>query len=524
MTDRLALLSVSDKAGLVEFARELNSLGWKLLSTGGTARTLRDAGLKVTDVSDYTGFPEMMDGRVKTLHPKIHGGLLGRRSVPAHTDAMKANGVTPIDLVCVNLYPFEQTVARLGATLDEAIENIDIGGPSMLRSAAKNSEDVTVICDPIDYDIVCRELKSNGNRTSRETRFRLAVKAYQHTAAYDAAISNWLAQKIDGESTRFPSQLTVPLVRVRELRYGENPHQKAALYREKSPGPYSLAAGEVLQGKELSYNNWLDLHAALELVREFIPPAVSIIKHNNPCGCATASELSEAYRKAHEADPVSAFGGIVGLNREVDGPAARRMSEIFLECVVAPNFSAEALEILSAKKNLRLVRVPFPPVPDGAASTAGIGSYEFRRISGGMLVQDWDTADAPEADWKVVTRRPPSEAERRALAFAWKVSRHVKSNAIVLARDGQLVGTGAGQMNRVDSARLAVERSVLGTKDVVCASDAFFPFPDGLETVARAGATAAIQPGGSVRDDEVIRAADAAGMAMVFTGFRHFRH
>ncbi len=523
MSERLALLSVSDKTGLVDFARALSGLGWTLLSTGGTAKAIRDAGLKVRDVSEHTGFPEMLDGRVKTLHPKVHGGLLGRRSVPAHRGAMKQHAIQAIDLVCVNLYPFEQTVSKPDCTMEDAIENIDIGGPAMIRSAAKNNEDVTVICDPADYAAVVSELTTGGNQTSRATRFRLAVKAYQHTAAYDSAISNWLALRIEGESSRFPSQLSVPLVRVRELRYGENPHQKAALYREKSPSPYSLAAGEVLQGKELSYNNWLDLHAALELVREFGPPSVSIIKHNNPCGCASSEVLEEAYVKAHAADPVSAFGGIVGLNRDVDAATARKMSEIFLECVVAPGYSAEALDIFAAKKNLRLVKVQFP-ASGRAQPEAGVGSFELRRISGGMLVQDWDSGDSAPVEWKTVTKRAPSPEELRALAFAWKVCKHVKSNAIVLGRDGQITGIGAGQMNRVDSARLAVERSVLGTERVVCASDAFFPFPDGLEVVAKAGATAIVQPGGSVRDEEVIKTADQYGLAMVFTGFRHFRH
>ncbi len=524
MAERFALLSVSDKAGLIDFARSLSELGWTLLSTGGTAKAIRDAGLKVRDVSEHTGFPEMLDGRVKTLHPKVHGGLLGRRSHKAHADAMAQHRIEPIDLVCVNLYPFEQTVSKPDCSMEDAIENIDIGGPAMLRSAAKNNEDVTVICDPADYPAVVNELKSGGNRTSKQTRFRLAVKAYQHTAAYDSAISNWLALRIEGENPRFPSQLTVPLVRVKELRYGENPHQKAALYREKSPSPYSVAAGEVLQGKELSYNNWLDLHAALELVREFSGPSVSIIKHNNPCGCASSDSLEDAYVKAHAADPVSAFGGIVGLNREVDAATAKKMAEIFLECVVAPSYSAEALEVFAAKKNLRLVKAAFPPDGQPSRPATGVGSFEYRRVSGGMLVQDWDAATSDPKDWKVATRRTPTDAERRALAFVWKVCKHVKSNAIVLGREGQITGIGAGQMNRVDSARLSVERSILGTKDVVCASDAFFPFPDGLETVAKAGVTAVVQPGGSVRDEEVIKTADAYNIAMVFTGYRHFRH
>ncbi len=522
--EKFALVSVSDKTGLVEFAGALSSLGWTLLSTGGTAKAIRDAGLKVTDVSTHTGFPEMLDGRVKTLHPKVHGGILGRRTAKSHADAMNTHGIPPIDLVCVNLYPFEQTVAKPDCTMEDAIENIDIGGPAMLRSAAKNNESVTVLCDPADYGAVISELRSGGNTTTPATRFRLAVKAYQHTAAYDSAISNWLALRVEGECRRFPSQLTVPLVRVKELRYGENPHQAAALYREKSPSPFALASGEVLQGKELSYNNWLDLHAALELVREFPGPSVSIIKHNNPCGCASSPLLAEAYEKAHASDPVSAFGGIVGLNREVDGATARKMAEIFLECVVAPGYSPEALEVFAAKKNLRLVKVSFPPVDQSARPVEGVGSFELRRISGGMLVQDWDGGDSAPETWKVVTKRAPTDTELRALAFVWKVCKHVKSNAIVLGRDGQITGIGAGQMNRVDSARLAVERSVLGTKEVVCASDAFFPFPDGLETVAKAGATAVVQPGGSVRDEEVIHAADTHGMAMVFTGYRHFRH
>jgi phosphoribosylaminoimidazolecarboxamide formyltransferase / IMP cyclohydrolase len=521
---RRAIVSVSDKRGLVPFARALARHGVEILSTGGTARALGEAGVATTSIAAYTGAPEILEGRVKTLHPRIHGGLLGR-PVPAHEEEMARHGIDPIDLVVVNLYPFRETIARPGVTFADAIENIDIGGPSMLRSSAKNHERVAVVVDPDDYEALARELDEGGGELSGATRFRLARKAFAHTAAYDGAIAAYLTslEEPGGEPAPFPGTLTLQWRRERPLRYGENPHQRAAFYVDPAAaagGRPSLARADVLQGKELSYNNLLDLDAALECALEFADPAVVIVKHTNPCGVATdGAGVAAAFRKARETDPVSAFGGIVAANRTVDAELAREMSEIFLECVIAPGFDDAAREVLAKKKNLRLVAVGAFPPPG-----AGDPALALRSVSGGVLVQDADRGLVAARDAKVVTRRAPTDAELGALDFAWRVAKHVKSNAIVFCRDGQTVAVGAGQMSRVDSTRIAVAKAQLPIAGTAVASDAFFPFRDGVDALAQAGATAVIQPGGSVRDDEVIAAADEHGLAMVFTGMRHFRH
>ena len=506
-----ALLSVSDKSGLVEFAKFLSGRGVELISTGGTAKALRDAGVKVMELSDYTGFPEMMDGRVKTLHPKVHGGLLQRRDLEAHREQAKKHGIPTIDLVVVNLYPFEQTVAKPDCTPELAIENIDIGGPSMLRSAAKNHEAVTVVVDPADYVMVQKEMEKNGD-TTQETRRKLAAKVFRHTSHYDHIISSYLTQRVEPD----PLQETAGLVRrkAQSLRYGENPHQKAALY-----GNF-LDSFRQIHGKELSYNNVLDLSAAAALIAEFreANPTLAILKHTNPCGVGTGKKLVEAWEKAFATDRQAPFGGIIAANRPLDGETAQAISEIFSEVILAPSFSPEALAILQAKKNLRLIE---------NREKVGAG-WDFRSVrGGGLLVQESDDRGDQEKDWKVVTKRQPTDDERRAMRFGWKVVRHVKSNAIVYAAEDRTLGIGAGQMSRVDSSRIAVWKAgeaKLSLKGSAVASDAFFPFPDGLEAAAQAGATAAIQPGGSVKDAEVIAAADRLGVAMVFTGRRHFRH
>jgi phosphoribosylaminoimidazolecarboxamide formyltransferase / IMP cyclohydrolase len=512
-----ALISVSDKTGLVEFARELAALGVEILSTGGTAKALRDAGLKVMDVSDYTGFPEMMDGRVKTLHPKVHGGLLFLRGNPAHEAAAAQHGIKPIDLVVVNLYPFEKTVAKPGVALHEAIENIDIGGPSMLRSAAKNHASVTVVVDPADYPVVLEGIRKHGGDTCPNLRRKLAIKVYQTTAAYDAAISSYLHKVRCEETNEFawPDRCTITGAKAQELRYGENPHQRAALF-----GPFRDSF-EQLHGKELSYNNILDISAASGLIAEFAAdaPTCAILKHTNPCGVGQGAGLREAWDRAFETDKQAPFGGIIVVNRALDLGIAEAISEIFSEVIIAPEFAADALALLQKKKNLRLIRMKQNP-----ASVPGV---DFRSVAGGFLVQDRDTKSVAAADLKVVTKRAPSEAELKAMLFGWRVVKHVKSNAIVYAGAGRTLGIGAGQMSRVDSSRIAVWKAgeaKLSLKGSVVASDAFFPFPDGLIAAAEAGATAAIQPGGSVRDADVIKAADERGVAMVFTGFRHFRH
>lgn len=516
---RRAIISVSDKSGVVRFAEGLAQLGVDILSTGGTAKALKDNGVSVKDISEYTGFPEMLDGRLKTLHPKIHGGLLGQRSKPEHMEKMKEYGIIPIDLVAVNLYPFEETVAKEGCLLEEAIENIDIGGPTMLRSAAKNYPDVTVIVDPEDYEYVLSELREKGE-VSIETNFRLAKKVFQHTARYDGAISNYLGLIENGRKvTSFPETFTIQVKKVQELRYGENPHQRAALYREYLLKEPSVSNSIQVHGKELSFNNILDLDSAFETVKEFEEPAVVIIKHNNPCGVAISLKgLVDAFTKARDCDPVSAFGGVVSFNREIDEDTAREMSEIFLEVVIAPGFNPKALEILKKKKDLRILQSP--PL---TVSFQREG-YDFKKVVGGLLLQDRDLGSVPIEQWRVVTKRRPTEEEKRAMAFGWKVAKHVKSNAIVICREDRTVGIGAGQMSRVDSTRLAVMKAQSSTKGCALASDAMFPFRDGVDGGAEAGVTAIIQPGGSIRDDEVIAAADEHNIAMVFTGMRHFRH
>ena len=513
-----ALLSVSDKTGIVEFARGLAGLGVKLLSTGGTARLLREAGVGVTEVADYTGFPEMLDGRVKTLHPRVHAAILARRDVPADMAALARAGIDTIDLVAINLYPFAATVARPDCTPAEAVEMIDIGGPAMLRSAAKNHAHVAVVTDPADYDAVLKELTTSG-ALAAATRFRLAQKAFSHTARYDGAISNYLTSlEPAGGRVRFPQRLNLAFERAQALRYGENPHQEAAFYRDLEPAAGSLASYRQLQGKELSYNNIADADAAWECVKGFGEPACVIVKHANPCGAALGESLADAYRKAHATDPTSAFGGIIAFNRELDAAAARALTAHFVEVVIAPSVAAAAARELAAKASIRVLAVP---------PGTGANDFDFKRVGGGLLVQTPDTGNAVAGELRVVTRRKPSEAETADLAFAWRVATFVKSNAIVFCRDGRTLGVGAGQMSRVDAARIAVikaEGAGLSLKGAVVASDAFFPFRDGVDAVAGTGAAAIIQPGGSVRDEEVITAADGHGIAMVFTGVRHFRH
>jgi phosphoribosylaminoimidazolecarboxamide formyltransferase/IMP cyclohydrolase len=530
---RRALLSVTDKTGLVPFAQALAAHQVDLVSTGGTARTLREAGLPVRDIAELTGFPEMLDGRVKTLHPKVHGGILHIRANPAHTAAIEAHAIEPIDMVVVNLYAFEKTAARPGATFAELIENIDIGGPSMVRSAAKNFEDVAVVTDPADYPALIAELctpQDEPASLTRLTRWHLARKAFALTAAYDTAIANTLDRvtQIDpaqspihfASTPDLPSTIRVNYAQSTVLRYGENPHQRAALYTDGTG--LGLAGGRQLQGKELSYNNLVDLDACWELTREFEPGAtheaageamVAIIKHTNPCGAATGSTVLEAYTKALAADPVSAFGSVIGSNRIIDEPAAEQIAQLFVEAIAAPGFTPGALARFSAKKNLRLLEVS-PANP----------AFILKQVSGGLLLQDADRAPITLTDLKPVTTRQPTDEELHSLLFAWRVCKHVKSNAIVYARNGQTLGIGAGQMSRVDAARFGAMKAVLPLENCVAASDAFFPFPDGLEVVAAAGATAIIQPGGSVRDPEVIAAANRLGVAMLFTGIRHFRH
>ncbi|MEX0349431.1 MAG: bifunctional phosphoribosylaminoimidazolecarboxamide formyltransferase/IMP cyclohydrolase [Paracoccaceae bacterium] len=529
MTDlhpvRRALLSVSDKTGLIELGKALSARGVELLSTGGSAKTLRDAGLEVRDVAEVTGFPEMMDGRVKTLHPMVHGGLLALRDNEDHLAAMDQHGIGAIDLLVVNLYPFEETVAK-GADYDTCIENIDIGGPAMIRAAAKNHAFVNVVVDVEDYDALLAELKANDGQTSYAFRQGLAQNAYARTAAYDAAVSNWMAGALNLQA---PRRRAVAGRLAQTLRYGENPHQEAAFYLDGSDRA-GVATARQVQGKELSYNNINDTDAAFELVSEFDPaqgPAVAIIKHANPCGVARGATLKEAYQKAFDCDRTSAFGGIIALNMPLDADTAREIVQIFTEVVIAPGASDEAAEVFAAKKNLRLLLTDGLPNPQDSAFTT-------RQVSGGMLVQDKDVGHRDMSDLKVVTKKAPTDAQMGDLLFAWKVAKHVKSNAIVYVKDGQTVGVGAGQMSRLDSATIAgvkaqrmaeaLELPASLAKGSAVASDAFFPFADGLLEAAANGATCVIQPGGSMRDDEVIKAADEAGLAMVFTGMRHFRH
>jgi phosphoribosylaminoimidazolecarboxamide formyltransferase/IMP cyclohydrolase len=515
-----AILSVTDKTGLVDFARQLSGLGIELISTGGTAKLLRDSGIAVKDISELTGFPEMLDGRVKTLHPKVHGGILHRREIPAHSAAVAEHGIQPIDMVVVNLYAFEKTAAKPGVPFEELIENIDIGGPSMIRSAAKNFHDVAVVTSPADYPAIAEELARTQGELSLETKWKLAQKAFATTAAYDSAIASTLERIPDIKSSQlateesFPQILRLSFQKTLDLRYGENPHQKAAMYSDGSG--VGVANARQLQGKELSYNNIVDLQAAWDLAQEFDPDdsaVCAIIKHTNPAGTATGKTLAEAYKRALECDPVSAFGGVIGVNRPIDLEAAEEMHKLFLEVIAAPGFDDAAKARFATKKNLRLVEVKAAPQ-----------KWTLKNVSGGILLQDNDVRPLQDIDLKVVTQRAPTPEETRALLFAWKVCKHVKSNAIVYARDGQTVGVGAGQMSRVDSAKIGAMKAQLPLKGTVAASDAFFPFPDGVEEIAKAGATAIIQPGGSQRDPEVIAAADRLGLAMLFTGVRHFRH
>ncbi|AMV73166.1 bifunctional phosphoribosylaminoimidazolecarboxamide formyltransferase/IMP cyclohydrolase [Desulfuromonas carbonis] len=515
-----ALISVSDKTGVAALARELAGFGVELLSTGGTAKLLREEGLTVKDVSEFTGFPEMLDGRVKTLHPKVHGGLLGMRDNPAHVAKMAEHGIEPIDMVVVNLYPFEATVAKADCSLEDAIENIDIGGPTMLRSAAKNNRDVTVLVDHADYAPVLEEMKNAGGAVSRTTNFRLAVKVYQHTAAYDGAISNWLGRQLGEEDATFPPTYTLQVHKAQGMRYGENPHQGAAFYVEKRAKEASIATARQLQGKELSYNNIADTDAALECVKQFSElPACVIVKHANPCGVAFGKDLLEAYQRAFSTDTESAFGGIIAVNRELDGATAKAIcDQQFVEVIIAPKVTAEAIAVVAAKKNVRLLECGFWPAKPAPR-------LDLKRVNGGLLVQDADLALLSET--RVVTKRQPTAKEMEDLLFTWQVAKFVKSNAIVYGRDGMTIGVGAGQMSRVNSARIAAikaEHAGLAVQGSVMASDAFFPFRDGIDNAAAAGIVAVIQPGGSIRDEEVIAAADEHGMAMVFTGMRHFRH
>jgi phosphoribosylaminoimidazolecarboxamide formyltransferase/IMP cyclohydrolase len=517
-----ALVSVTDKTGVAEFVKELTAFGVEIISTGGTAKTLKDNGIKVVDISEYTGFPEMMDGRLKTLHPLVHGGMLAIRDNAAHVEAMAKHGIKPIDMLVVNLYRFEETIAK-GASLEHAIENIDIGGPAMVRAASKNYKYVSVVIDPSDYARIIQEMKQTGGSVSEKTNFELARNAFSLTARYDAAISNYL-QGIDVEEGQFPLTYTVQYRRSQIMRYGENPHQKAAFYSEWNIDQPSVSSAEQLWGKELSYNNIMDADAALDLIMEFGDPACVILKHSNPCGAALSPHsLAEAYRKAFAVDTVSAFGGIVGLNRTVDAETARAIGDVFTEVVIAPDYSPEALAILKEKKNIRILKTP--GITQGA--TAKKQMMSLRRVTGGILLQERDLGAVDIENAQVVTNRKPTPDEMEALKFAWRIVKYVKSNAVIYATKDQLIGVGAGQMSRVDSSRLAIIKAAnagLSTRGTVVASDAFFPFRDGIDEAAKAGATAVVQPGGSVRDQEVIDAANEHGMAMIFTGMRHFRH
>ncbi|MEM8561307.1 MAG: bifunctional phosphoribosylaminoimidazolecarboxamide formyltransferase/IMP cyclohydrolase [Pseudomonadota bacterium] len=513
-----ALISVSDKSGIVEFATALHDQGVELLSTGGTYRLLRDSGLKVSEVADYTGFPEMMDGRVKTLHPKVHGGILARRG---QDDAvMSEHGIHSIDMVIVNLYPFEATVAKEECTLEDAIENIDIGGPTMVRAAAKNHRFVNIVVNASDYATILAEMKAHGGATTLETRFDLAIKAYEHTAAYDGAIANYFGTMVPGGSKHFPRSFNTQFHKIQEMRYGENPHQSAAFYREARPAEAGIATARQLQGKALSYNNVADTDAALECVKSFEQPACVIVKHANPCGVAIADTPRRAYELAFETDPESAFGGIIAFNQELDAETASAIvDKQFVEVIIAPAVNPEALAIVASKKNVRLLE---SGNWDGSSR-----AYDYKRVNGGLLVQDRDLGAIGLSDLTVVSKLKPSEQQLEDLLFAWKVAKFVKSNAIVYAHNGQTVGVGAGQMSRINSARIAAikaEHVGLPVAGSVMASDAFFPFRDGIDSAGESGISAVIQPGGSIRDDEVIAAADEHGMAMVFTGMRHFRH
>ena len=507
-----ALISVSDKRGVVEFAKSLQELGWQIIATGGTMTKLRESGVEVINISDITGFPEICDGRVKTLHPKVHGGLLGRRDIPDHMAQLEANGVETIEMVCVNLYPFEATIAKEGVTMEDAVENIDIGGPSMLRSAAKNFRDVTVVCDPSDYDTILSEIRANGN-TNLETRLKLSAKAYTHTALYDSHIATYMRRQAG-----LDEKLFLAFDQVQSLRYGENPHQQAMFYRSEVEVPYSVAYAKQLGGKELSYNNIQDANAALQIVREFDEPFAVGLKHMNPCGAATGKDITEAWTKAYEADKVSIYGGIVAVNRPLDGETAKLMKPIFLEIVMAPDFTPEALEVFASKKNLRLLKVKM--------EKSDIKQKQYVGVTGGLLVQDADLECKEITDEMTVTERKPTAEELADMNFGWRVVKHVKSNAIVVVKNGATVGVGAGQMNRVGSAEIALEEAKAAghTEGLVLASDGFLPFDDTVEFASKYGVTAIVQPGGSIRDEDSVKKANEKGMTMLFTGMRHFKH
>ncbi len=507
-----ALISVSDKRGVVEFAKALQNLGWQIIATGGTMTKLRESGVDVINISDVTGFPEICDGRVKTLHPKVHGGLLGRRDIPDHMAQLEANGIETIEMVCVNLYPFEATIAKEGVTMEDAVENIDIGGPSMLRSAAKNFRDVTVVCDPSDYDTVLAEIRENGN-TNLETRLKLSAKAYTHTALYDSHIATYMRRQAG-----LDEKLFLAFDEVQSLRYGENPHQQAMFYRAEEEVPYSVAYAKQLGGKELSYNNIQDANAALQIVREFDVPFAVGLKHMNPCGAAVGKDIKEAWTKAYEADKVSIYGGIVAVNRPLDGETAKLMKPIFLEIVMAPEFTPEALEVFATKKNLRLLLVNMAKCDKKQKQYVG--------VTGGLLVQDADLECKEIKEDMTVTERKPTAEELADMNFGWRVVKHVKSNAIVVVKNGATVGVGAGQMNRVGSAEIALEEAKAAghTEGLVLASDGFLPFDDTVEFASKYGVTAIVQPGGSIRDEDSIKKANEKGITMLFTGMRHFKH
>ncbi len=509
-----ALISVSDKTGVAEFAKELENLGYEILSTGGTFKALTEAGIKAVEVSDITGFPECLDGRVKTLHPKIHAGILAMRSNEEHMKQIADLGVDPIDIVAINLYPFKQTILKEGTELDEAIENIDIGGPTMIRAAAKNYQDVAVVIDPADYQTVVQELKAEGS-VSKKTKFRLAYKVFEHTAHYDSLISKYLRDQIGEEL--FPENLSLTFEKVQEMRYGENPHQKAAFYKEVGHFDGCLTAAKQLHGKELSYNNINDANGALDLVKEFDCPAAVAVKHANPCGVGIADNIYDAYMKAYESDPVSIFGGIVALNREVDAKTAEELHKIFLEIVIAPSYTKEALEILESKKNIRILELPEIAKKNNSAM------LDMKKVAGGLLVQELNCELLGE-ELKCVTNRKPTDDEMEALMFAWKVVKHTKSNAIVLTDKDKTIGVGPGQTNRITALELAIKYGGDNVKGSVMGSDAFFPFPDCVEAAVKAGITAIIQPGGSIRDQESIDMCNEHGIAMIFTGMRHFKH
>ena len=507
-----ALVSVSDKTGLVDFVRGLVALGWEIIATGGTQKLLEREGVKTIGISEVTGFPEILDGRVKTLHPKVHGGILARRELPAHMETLSENGIETIDLVCVNLYPFRQTIAKEGVTLEEAIENIDIGGPSMVRSAAKNWRDVTIVCDPADYGTVLAELRENG-ATTPETRLKLSAKAYTHTAEYDACIATYMRAQAG-----LPEKLFLEYDLRQPLRYGENPHQSANFYAALEPAPFSLAFAKQIQGKELSYNNIQDANAALNVLRDFEEPFCVALKHMNPCGAAVGETIEQAWQAAYEADKVSIYGGIVGVNRELTAEVARGMKPIFLEIVIAPSFSPEALEILSAKKNLRVLEVPMAPQDRAPMQYVG--------VNGGMLAQQLDTAVEQVKPEMCVTKVRPTAAQMADLDFGWRIVKHIKSNAIAVVRDNHTIGVGAGQTNRVGSAEIALEQAKAAgfTEGLILASDGFLPFDDTVALAAKYGVTAIVQPGGSIRDEDAIKKADELGITMLFTGIRHFKH